>query len=301
MARSASQDAERNMLAKLKIECGFAFTHNLEQMFKDQEIARDEMVAYKQSLSNTSKTTMDLQVRVLSAAAWPTYPDVTVKLPSEVAKHLEKYDRHYKNKHTGRRLTWKHALAHSVVKAHFKKGWKELLVSAFQAIVLVLFNDIEEDGNLSYKDIQESTGLVDAELERTLQSLACAKFRVLTKHPKGRDVNHDDTFTVNMGFMEPKYRIKINQIQLKETKEENQETHERVHQDRQYETQAAIVRIMKSRKSMTHANLIAEVIEQTKKRGAIELSEIKQNIDSESPFPSSPSQECRANESRIDR
>jgi len=301
MARSASQDAERNMLAKLKIECGFAFTHNLEQMFKDQEIARDEMVAYKQSLSNTSKTTMDLQVSVLSAAAWPTYPDVTVKLPSEVAKHLEKYDRHYKNKHTGRRLTWKHALAHSVVKAHFKKGWKELLVSAFQAIVLVLFNDIEEDGNLSYKDIQESTGLVDAELERTLQSLACAKFRVLTKHPKGRDVNHDDTFTVNMGFMEPKYRIKINQIQLKETKEENQETHERVHQDRQYETQAAIVRIMKSRKSMTHANLIAEVIEQTKKRGAIELSEIKQNIDSESPFPSSPSQECRANESRIDR
>ena len=287
MARSASQDAERNMLAKLKIECGFAFTHNLEQMFKDQEIARDEMVAYKQSLSNTSKTTMDLQVNVLSAAAWPTYPDVTVKLPPEVAKHLEKYDRHYKHKHTGRRLTWKHALAHSIVKAQFKKGPKELLVSAFQAIVLVLFNDIAEGGNLSYKDIQESTGLVDAELERTLQSLACAKFRVLTKHPKGREVNHDDTFTINFAFTDPKYRIKINQIQLKETKEENQETHERVHQDRQYETQAAIVRIMKSRKTITHSNLIAEVIEQTKKRGAIELGEIKQNIDSKffAPLP----------------
>jgi cullin-4 len=91
---------------------------------------------------------------------------------------------------------------------------------------------------------------------------------------------------VNLAFQDPKYRIKINQIQLKETKEENQETHERVHQDRQYETQAAIVRIMKSRKTMTHANLIAEVIEQTKKRGAIELGEIKQNIDSKS-LPSS--------------
>jgi cullin-4 len=254
-------------------------------MFKDQEIARDEMIAYKQSLSNTSKTTMDLQVSVLSAAAWPTYPDVNVKLPSEVAKHLEKYDRHYKHKHTGRRLSWKHALAHSVVKAYFRKGPKELLVSAFQAIVLVLFNDVTEGGNLSYKDIQESTGLVDAELERTLQSLACAKFRVLIKHPKGKDVNHDDTFTVNFNFTDPKYRIKINQIQLKETKEENQETHERVHQDRQYETQAAIVRIMKSRKTMTHANLVAEVIEQTKKRGAIELTEIKQNIDSKSLLP----------------
>ena len=287
MARSASQDAERNMLAKLKIECGFAFTHNLEQMFKDQEIAKDEMVGYKQSLRGASETNIDLQVSVLSAAAWPTYPDVAVKLPSDVAKHLERYELHYGHKHTGRRLTWKHALAHSVVKAKFKRGPKELLVSAFQAIVLVLFNDIEEGGNLSYKAIQDATGLVDAELERTLQSLACAKFRVLTKHPKGREVGHEDTFTVNLAFVDPKYRIKINQIQLKETKEENQETHERVHQDRQYETQAAIVRIMKSRKSMTHANLIAEVIEQTKKRGAIELGEIKQNIDSKLPFPAS--------------
>ncbi|KAH8801580.1 Cullin family-domain-containing protein [Xylogone sp. PMI_703] len=279
MGRSASQDAERNMLTKLKSECGSSFTHNLEQMFKDQELARDEMISYKQSLSNTSKTTLDLQVSVLSAAAWPTYPDVKVNLPAEVAKHIEKYDMHYKHKHTGRRLTWKHALAHSVVRAEFNKGQKELLVSAFQAVVLVLFNDIEPGGNLSYEDISTATGLVDAELQRTLQSLACAKFRILTKHPKGRDVNPTDTFTVNLGFWDPKYRIKINQIQLKETKEENKETHERVAQDRQYETQAAIVRIMKSRKSMTHGNLVAEVINQTKSRGAVELSEIKKNIE----------------------
>ncbi|KAL3423237.1 Cullin family protein [Phlyctema vagabunda] len=279
MARSASQDAERNMLQKLKGECGSSFTHNLEQMFKDQELARDEMISYKQSLSNTSKTTMDLQVSVLSAAAWPTYSDVKVNLPAEVAKHIEKYDRHYKHKHTGRRLTWKHGLAHSVVRAQFNKGTKELLVSAFQAIVLVLFNDIGPDGNLSYEDIASATGLIDAELQRTLQSLACGKVRILTKHPKGRDVNATDTFTVNLNFTDPKFRIKINQIQLKETKEENKETHERVAQDRQYETQAAIVRIMKSRKTMDHANLVAEVINQTKSRGAVDTGEIKKNIE----------------------
>jgi cullin-4 len=279
MGRSASQDAERNMLTKLKSECGSNFTHNLEQMFKDQEISRDEMISYKQSLSNTSKTTLDLQVSVLSAAAWPTYPDVKVNLPSEVARHIEKYDRHYKHKHTGRRLTWKHALAHSIVKAQFNRGTKELVVSGFQAIVLVLFNSIGPDGNLSYEDIQKATGLVDAELQRTLQSLACAKFRILNKHPKGREVNHTDTFTVNLAFTDPKYRIKINQIQLKETTEENKETHERVALDRQYETQAAIVRIMKSRKVITHANLVAEVIDQTKSRGAVEVSEIKKNIE----------------------
>ncbi|RDL39757.1 Cullin homology [Venustampulla echinocandica] len=279
MARSASQDAERNMLAKLKSECGFSFTHNLEQMFKDQELARDEMIAYKQSVSNAGKPTLDLQVSVLSAAAWPTYPDVKVNLPSEVAKHIEKYDLHYRNKHTGRRLTWKHALAHSVVKARFGTQTKELLVSAFQAIVLVLFNDIGPGEHLSYIDIQSATGLIDAELQRTLQSLACAKFRILTKHPKGREVDPTNTFTLNTKFTDPKYRIKINQIQLKETNEENKETHEKIHQDRQYETQAAIVRIMKSRRTMTHPNLVAEVIAQTKARGAVEPNEIKKNIE----------------------
>jgi cullin-4 len=299
MARSASQDAERNMLAKLKVECGFSFTHNLEQMFKDQELAHDEMVAYKESLSNASKATLDLQVNVLSAAAWPTYPDVKVNLPAEVARHIEKYDRFYKHKHTGRRLTWKHALAHSIVRAQFKKSSKELLVSAFQAIVLVLFNDVETDGHLSYTDIASATSLVDAELQRTLQSLACAKFRILTKHPKGREVNPTDTFTVNMNFTDPKYRIKINQIQLKETKEENKETHERVYQDRQYETQAAIVRIMKSRKAMAHSQLVAEVIEQTRKRGSVEMGEIKKNI--ESKFPLTFLVICLLMLSRIDR
>ncbi|KIN04970.1 hypothetical protein OIDMADRAFT_115783 [Oidiodendron maius Zn] len=279
MARSASQDAERNMLAKLKTECGFSFTHNLEQMFKDQELARDEMIGYKQSLGDTGKFGLDLQVSVLSSAAWPTYPDVDVKLPDEVAQQIERFDRHYKHKHSGRKLTWKHALAHSVVRARFNKGPRELVVSGFQAIVLALFNSLEADGHLSYSDIATATGLIDAELQRTLQSLACAKFRILTKHPKGRDVNPNDTFTVNAGFWDQKYRIKINQIQLKETKEENKETHERVYQDRQYETQAAIVRIMKARKTLAHQNLVAEVINATKGRGMVELNEIKKNIE----------------------
>ena len=146
-----------------------------------------------------------------------------------------------------------------------------------------MFNGLEtgdEDQNLSYTDIQSATNLIDVELKRTLQSLACGKFRILTKHPKGRDVNSTDTFTVNASFGDPKYRIKINQIQLKETPEENKDTHERVQKDRQYETQAAIVRIMKSRKSLAHPQLVAEVIEQTKKRGAVEVTEIKEQIDS---------------------
>ncbi|KAI1376792.1 Cullin-domain-containing protein [Hypoxylon crocopeplum] len=283
MGRSASADAERSMLAKLKNECGSNFTHNLEQMFKDQQIARDEMASYKSWCEGNGhpKSNLDLTVNILSAAAWPSYPDTRLSVPGYVAKQIERFEAYYVNKHTGRRLTWKHSLAHCVVKARFNKGSKELLVSAYQAVVLTLFNTIEHssDGFLPYQQIADNTGLGGGDLDRTLQSLACGKVRVLTKHPKGREVNPTDTFTVNKAFTDPKYRVKINQIQLKETKQENQETHERVAQDRQFECQAAIVRIMKSRKTLTHANLVAEVINQTKSRGAIEPAEIKKNIE----------------------
>ncbi|SPO02943.1 related to cullin homolog 4A [Cephalotrichum gorgonifer] len=281
MDRSASQDAERTMLAKLKGECGANFTHNLEQMFKDKALAKDEMEAYRQSCTAGGyKAPFDLQVTVLSSAAWPSYPDVRLTLPPVVSEPVERFDKYYKDKHSGRILTWKHGLAHCVLTARFPKGMKELHVSALQAVVLLLFNDGEGDRPLSYAQISQATNLSDGDLSRTLQSLACGKTRVITKHPKGRDVAPTDTFTFNARFSDDRIKIKINQIQMKETKEENKATHEKVERDRRLETQAAIVRIMKSRKELGHALLVAEVIEMTRKRGPVDAAEIKKEIGS---------------------
>lgn len=116
-------------------------------------------------------------------------------------------------------------------------------------------------------------------MKRTLQSLACAKYRVLSKDPKGKEVNSSDKFSYNANFSDKQMRIKINQIQLKETKEETKTTHERVAADRHFETQAAIVRIMKGRKTLSHAELIAEVISATKTRGVLQPADIKGEIE----------------------
>ncbi|KAJ0425429.1 hypothetical protein BJY00DRAFT_298514 [Aspergillus carlsbadensis] len=270
MGRSASDDAEKSMLARLKTECGSSFTHNLESMFKDMEVARDEMGAYS-SIQRERRIPLpvDLHVNVLSAAAWPTYPDVQVRIPQEISIAIDDFQKFYDSKYN----------AHCQIRARFPKGDKELAVSSFQAIVLLLFNDLPEGGSLNYRQIQDATSLSDKELKRTLQSLACAKYRVLTKKPKGRDVNETDEFAYNHTFTDQKMRIKINQIQLKETKEENKTTHERVAADRHYETQAAIVRIMKSRKTISHAELVSEVISATKSRGELDVTDIKKNIE----------------------
>lgn len=88
--------------------------------------------------------------------------------------------------------------------------------------------------------------------------------QVLQKTPRGRDVEDGDTFEWNAEFRNVLFRIKINQVQMKETKEEQNATQERVFQDRQYQIDAAIVRIMKMRKSLTHNLLISELYDQLK-------------------------------------
>lgn len=54
LGRSVSDDAERGMLAKLKVECGFQFTQKLEGMFHDMRISEDTMKAYRKHLEDTT-------------------------------------------------------------------------------------------------------------------------------------------------------------------------------------------------------------------------------------------------------
>ena len=124
------------------------------------------------------------------------------------------------------------------------------------------------------------TGVEDGELRRTLQSLASGMpgTRVLTKEPKGRDVLDADIFVYNADFVNKLFRIKVNQIQLRETEEEVERTHEEVFRDRQYQVDATIVRVMKARKRLAHTLLMAELMAQL--RFPASAADLKKRIES---------------------
>ena len=124
------------------------------------ELAREEMSSYKQMLqSSQKKMPVDLNVSVLSASAWPTYPDLTVEVPRDIQVATADFEQHYKMKHSGRRLAWKHALAHCQLKASFPKGNKEIVVSSFQAVVMLYFNDKAADEAVGYTELKAATSL----------------------------------------------------------------------------------------------------------------------------------------------
>ncbi|KAM6952899.1 cullin-4B [Lycodopsis pacificus] len=276
VGKSASVDAEKSMLSKLKHECGAAFTSKLEGMFKDMELSKDIMVQFKQYMQcQNIPGNIELTVNILTMGYWPTYVPMEVHLPSEMVRLQEIFKTFYLGKHSGRKLQWQSTLGHCVLKAEFKEGKKELQVSLFQTLVLLMFNEGEE---FTLEEIKLATGIEDSELRRTLQSLACGKARVLTKIPKSKDVEDGDKFSCNDDFKHKLFRIKINQIQMKETVEEQASTTERVFQDRQYQIDAAIVRIMKMRKTLSHNLLMSEVYNQLK--FPVKPADLKKRIES---------------------
>lgn len=279
LGKSASVDAEKSMLSKLKAECGPNFTGKLEGMFKDMELSKDFMLTFKQHLQNTARNnpnlTMELSVSILTHGFWPSYPDLELILPAEMVQYQKIFTDFYRGKHSGRKLMWQGTLGHCVLRANFPQGSKELQVSLFQALVLLLFNDHD---SRSYTDLKALTNIEEGNLRRTLQSLACGKARVLIKNPRGKEINDTDSFNYNSEFTNQLFRIRINQIQLKETCEEQQQTEERVYQDRQYQIDAAVVRIMKTRKSLTHTLLISELFDQLK--FPVKAADLKKRIES---------------------
>lgn len=278
VGKSASVDAEKSMLSKLKQECGGGFTSKLEGMFKDMELSKDINTAFKQHVANMDRkdlNSIDLTVNILTMGYWPTYPLMEVNMPPQLVQFQIIFNKFYLGKHGGRKLQWQPTLGHCMLKAVFDAGPKNLMVSLFQTLVLLLFND---NDTLTLEEIRLATNIEDGELRRTLQSLACGKARVLTKDPKGREVEDNDKFHFNNEFTNRLFKIKINQIQMKETTEEQKATEERVYQDRQYQIDAAIVRIMKMRKTLSHNLLITELYKQL--TFPVKPADLKKRIES---------------------
>ncbi|KAH0517543.1 Cullin-4B [Microtus ochrogaster] len=158
VGKSASVDAEKSMLSKLKHECGAAFTSKLEGMFKDMELSKDIMIQFKQYMQNQNVPgNIELTVNILTMGYWPTYVPMEVHLPPEMVKLQEIFKTFYLGKHSGRKLQWQSTLGHCVLKAEFKEGKKELQVSLFQTLVLLMFNEGEE---FSLEEIKQATGIV---------------------------------------------------------------------------------------------------------------------------------------------
>ncbi|XP_046579231.1 LOW QUALITY PROTEIN: cullin-3-A-like [Haliotis rubra] len=286
--KSVSDDSEKNMISKLKTECGCQFTSKLEGMFKDMTVSNTINEEFKGFVTQAQVNLcgVDLTVRVLTAGFWPTQSATpSCNIPHAPRTAFEAFRRFYLAKHSGRKLTLQPHLGSADLHATFYGPKKEepsemsaassakgprkhiLQVSTYQMCILMLFNNRDK---WTYEEVKNETDIPERELTRALQSLAVGKIaqRVLHKEPKTKDIEPNHLFTVNDQFSSKLFRVKIQMVAANkgEAEPERKETRNKVDEDRKHEIEAAIVRIMKARKKLQHNVLVAECTEMLKPR-----------------------------------
>lgn len=275
--RSRSDDAERMMISKLKTECGYQFTSKLEGMFNDMKLSSDTMDAFKDSLSTYQVDPLrgiDISVNILSAGNWPSQPTTQCIFPEDIQNCCSMFEKFYMSNHSGRRLTWQCNMGTADVKAYFARR-HELTVSTYQMVILLQFNGSKV---LSFKNMLDVTGIPIQDLKRNLLSLIKHKI-ILTNVDKEAALDEAE-FEVNDKFKHKLVKIKITQVVQKETEAQRMVTTQKVDNDRKFMIEAAIVRTMKSRKVLDHANLVVEVTKQLSSRFRPNPLSIKKRIES---------------------
>lgn len=153
------------------------------------------------------------------------------------------------------------------------------------------FDPFKHKKKLSYSQIEELTGIPSQELKRHLQSIAVAsRLRLLTKTPMSKDVKDDDVFELNEKFKSPSVKVKVLTVSAssssasegkskKPVDEEQEDIEASVTEGRKHEINAAIVRILKSRQSIYHNELVTEIIRQLHSRFLPNNSQIKRHLE----------------------
>lgn len=279
--KSVSDDAEKSLIVKLKTECGYQFTLKLEGMFTDMKTSKDTMQGFNAMLASADTgESPTLSVQVLTTGSWPTQSGASCNLPTEILMVCDKFKTYYLSTHTGRRLSWQTNMGTADLKASFGKGQRhELNVSTYQMCILMFFNLVDR---MTYNEIEQATDIPTLDLKRSLQSLALVRGKnVLRKEPMSKDISEDDVFVFNDNYSSKFYKVKISTVAAqKESEPEKQETRQKVEEDRKPQIEAAIVRIMKSRRVLDHNNIVSEVTKQLQVRFLPNPAVIKKRIES---------------------
>ena len=271
--KSESHDVENQIISRMKQDMGQQFTSKFEGMFRDLATSSELTTGYRDHMvtAGDGGKRIDLNIQVLTTNMWPAEvmgrstqigdgSRVSCNYPHDIARLQASFEQFYLHTRNGRKLTWIGTTGSADVKCVFpaipgksgplaKERRYEINVPTFAMVVLLLFNELDNEDTLTFEEIQAKTNIATQDLQRTLTAISVApKSRVLLKTPASKQVKPGDRFAFNSSFQSKAIRIKapiINAVSKVEDQTDRKKTQERTDQDRAHTVDAAIVRIMK--------------------------------------------------------
>ncbi|GMM44690.1 cullin [Pichia kluyveri] len=295
-----------NMFKDMKV------SQDLSQKFKNESIDNSTLAKDLARLNNNKK--LEIDFTILTGDVWPmsnnkAMDDVNYVPVLDIAK--ASFEKFYASTYNGRNLVWAPNMCTMNLQMNFpSKSYLINMPTLAAFVILTCFNDEDtEDGEkpLSFEEIQQMTRIPASELTRHLQSISVVPTtRILKKVPMSRSINSGDMFSLNLEFKHPQTKFKIAAISTSsssnkapdtnsnnnidatvanskiESEEEHEKTLQSIQKSRDHEIDAAIVRIMKARKSVKYQILVSEVIrliEDVSKRFRPQPSQIKMRLE----------------------
>lgn len=277
-APNFNDETEKSLIQKFKAKCGASFTSKLEGMINDRSTSAETSKDFLDSaVAREADCGFDFSVQVLTMGFWPTMTVDRAALPPLVKLMADKFSDFFLARGKNKKLEWVHSHGSAVITATFKRGTKEFTMAVYQGIVLMLFNETA-DTPLTLQQIAERSCLEMDEVKRVVVSFCHSKVKVLVRDDAGTGpMGPSDSVRVNVDFSSAQKKMKLPlAIQRVAQAAAVQQT---VTEDRKPAIDACIVRVMKSRKELEHASLVAAVIDVLQSRFKPDPKLIKLRIE----------------------
>lgn len=267
MQRAINDDAERAMVARLKMTEGVQFTQKIEVMLKDMDIAKDTDFSPNALLSRRLAgrpegpvpSALNLNVTVLTEGVWPHQVDTSPILPRFMSEAMNLRNEVYREINPSKVLRWIYSRGTVEINISIpgtsRPANYTLIGSTLQGVVLNLFDGLW--GPFTMRDIAARTGIKPDHLPPLLMALIDIK--LLLKSGALKKFGPEDTYELNPRFQYRLRRIILPSVQLRDV---DRAVRSDINAMRDFTIDAAAVRIMKSRRRMGHNELMAEIMHQ---------------------------------------
>uniref|UniRef100_A0A914W5X7 Cullin family profile domain-containing protein n=1 Tax=Plectus sambesii TaxID=2011161 RepID=A0A914W5X7_9BILA len=285
---SVNDDAESSMITKLKQMCGCDYTSRLQRMLTDWRSSKELTDAFKDHQRNAgTPLNLDFSIAVFNSGVWPSRQTFTFEIPSELVSCIGRFTDFYNHRHNGRKLTWLLPMSKGELTTNCFQKKYTFTASTVQMSLLLMFNESVEYTigtlveTLKLKKevlVQVIDSLVKFQLLELVSEESDCKSSFIDKGLKGAaPVLLDDAIVrLNTSFSNKKLKVDLSKAALRtEVRQEQEQMHKNIEEDRKMVIQAAIVRIMKMRRQLKHQQLMSEVFQQLTSRFKPEAHLIK--------------------------
>lgn len=307
---SGNSELEELVIAKLSAELGLASLEKISRMYKDVQSSADLTREWKLHSQKLGFSSVDLDLKVCNVSDWPrsmskdyksfsnSGGDIGFIWPGQVRETMRLFEEYWL---TGKRnenksLYWSPRFGSMDLRISYPSRTYDINMLTYAGVIMLLFGPQAEDAlpfdekrKLTYEEIAELTKIPELDLKRQLQSIAVApRLRLLIKSPMSKEINPGDVFCLNENFKSPSAKVKVLTVSSSSSKltekslarqVEAQEAQVAIEEGRKLLVNAAIVRIMKSRRTINHNDLVVELVRQLQGRFQPLTLLIKQRLE----------------------